>query len=115
MSGQDPLIRPSQSFEGMVFQPDNDQELFRVVGLAFDYRGDVTILLRSGQQVTGYVFDRHERADYPYLRVFVENHSDPQLVPYAEIEKIVFSGQDTAFGRSWDDWAKKWNKDAASP
>ena len=27
-----------------------------------------------------------------------------------EIAGIVFSGEDTAFGRSWEDWAQKWKK-----
>ncbi|MDR4495448.1 MAG: hypothetical protein R3B74_13750 [Nitrospirales bacterium] len=79
-----------------------------------DYRGDVTIRLQSGKRVTGYVFDCHERTDDPYLRLFVENCSDPQVVSYAEIQEISFSGEDTAFGRSWEDWAKKWSKDPST-
>ena len=114
MSLEDPLKRPAQSLEGQVFHPGENQELFHVMKMAFDYRGDVTLKLHNGKCLTGYVFDCNELADQPYLRLFVEHCSDPQMVPYAEIEEIVFSGEDTAFGRSWEDWAKKWNKDSSS-
>ncbi len=113
MTADNPIQRPGQSFEGMVFRPADKQELSYVMKVAFDYRGDVTIRLQSGQQVTGYVFDCQDRTDNPFLRIFVENCPDPQTVPYAEIHEIVFSGEDTAFGRSWEDWAKKWSKDSS--
>ena len=114
MTAQNQLNRPGQSYEGMVFHPGNYQELFQVIGMASDYRGDVTIKRSSGQLVTGYVFDRNEQAEKPYLRLFVENVTEPQMVPYEEIEELAFSGEDTAFGRSWEDWAKKWNKDPSA-
>ncbi len=114
MTAEDSPKRPGQSFEGMVFHPGNNQEMSHVTKMAFDYRGDVTLTLHSGQQVTGYVFDCHERTDKPYLRLFVENCSDPQVVLYSDINVMAFSGEDTAFGRSWEDWAKKWSKDPSS-
>ena len=114
MTAEGPLKRPGQSFEGMVVHPNDAQELSHVIKMAFDYRGDVTIVLHSGQQVTGYVFDCHERIDEPYLRLYVENCEDPKIVSYGEVREISFSGEDTAFGRSWDDWAKKWNKDPSA-
>ena len=29
---------------------------------------------------------------------------------YHDIAEVEFSGEDTAFGRSWEDWAQKWQK-----
>lgn len=113
MTDEDSLEDPGQSFEGMVFHPLDDKELSHVIRMAVDYRGDVTITLHPGRYVTGYVFDCNERADTPFLRLFVEGCSDPQVVCYAEIKEIVFSGEDTAFGRSWEDWAQKWSKDSS--
>lgn len=111
MTAEDPLKDSGQSFEGKVFHPVDDNELSRVIRIAVDYRGDVTITLHSGRSVTGYVFDCNERVDTPFLRLFVENCSDSQVVRYSEIKEMVFSGEDTAFGRSWEDWAQKWSKD----
>ena len=113
MTAENPIKRPGQSLEGMVIHPANKQELSHVMRMAFDYRGDVTIRFQSGAQVTGYVFDYHERTDNSYLRLYVENCQDPQMVSSGEIQEIAFSGEDTAFGRSWEDWAKKWSKDSS--
>jgi hypothetical protein len=97
-----------KSLEGKQFIPKDSQELQEVIGLAFDYRGDVTFRLKSNEIITGFVFDRNERVSQPYLRMYVESLSDPQTVTYENITTVVFSGEDTAFGRSWEDWTKKW-------
>jgi hypothetical protein len=80
------------------------------VNYAFDYRGDVTIHLKTGEQVTGFVFDRHTEVSQPYIKLFLPNCAQPHIISYDEIMQIVFSGADTAFGRSWEDWAQKWKK-----
>ena len=113
MSSSNPMVRPGQSLEGMVFRPANQQELSHGVKMAFDYRGDVTIKLSSGLQITGYVFDWNEREGNPYLRLFLRDVIEPRQVSYADIREIAFSGEDTAFGRSWEDWVKKWSKDSS--
>ena len=41
------------SLEGRVFTPNSTAEITEAVELAFDYRGDVTLTLRSGESVTG--------------------------------------------------------------
>jgi hypothetical protein len=104
----DSSFPPGKSLEGKQFLPKDSQELQEVIGLAFDYRGDVTFRLKSNESIAGFVFDRNERVPQPYLRMYVENLSDPQTVTYENIEEVFFSGEDTAFGRSWEDWAKKW-------
>ena len=97
-----------QSWEGRCIQPSDEKELHEAVRRAFDYRGDVTIRLKTGEQVTGYVFDRHEDIPQPYLKLFLPNGHSPHVVSYQEIAEVEFSGEDTAFGRSWENWAKKW-------
>jgi hypothetical protein len=46
------------SLEGRVFQPASFAELAEAVELAFDYRGDVTVSLKSGESLFGYLFNR---------------------------------------------------------
>jgi hypothetical protein len=99
-----------KTWEGRCLQPSDDKALYEAIGYAFDYRGDVTIQLKTGEQVMGYVFDRHEDVPQPYIRLFRPNQHQPHKIFYQEIAGIVFSGADTAFGRSWEDWAKKWKK-----
>jgi len=110
MSAQNPSDNHPQSWEGSRLQPANDVELQGALGRACDYRGDVTIHLKTGEQVVGYVFDRQEKTSHPFVKVFLENQSDPSIIKYRDIAEVEFSGEDTAFGRSWEDWAQKWQK-----
>lgn len=96
------------SWEGHRLQPDTEAGLREAIECACDYRGDVTIHLKTGGQVSGYVFDRQEGTLQPHIKIYLANQSDPSSVKYQDIAEIEFSGEDTAFGRSWEDWAKKW-------
>jgi len=57
-----PRARPAAAerdlLQGLALQPTTDEELRDALEKAFDYRGDVTITLRDGTRVEGYVFDR---------------------------------------------------------
>ncbi len=111
MSGDPPSQPPSSSsWEGQEFRPSNFSETCEAINRAFDYRGDVTIRLKSGEEVEGYIFDRKEKTLEPSVRLYVAHDDQPRTVPYKEIQAIVFSGEDTAFGRSWEDWLQKWKK-----
>ena len=110
MSAQAPSGGHPQSWEGSRLQPANDAELQIAIGRACDYRGDVTIHLKTGEQVIGYVFDRQEKTSQPFVKVFLANQSDPSIIKCRDIAQVEFSGEDTAFGRSWEDWAQKWQK-----
>ena len=103
-----------QSWEGCNLQPSNEAELEDALGRAFDYRGDVTIHLKTGEQVIGYVFDRQQEIPHPFIKVFLANQLEPCMITYHDIAGVEFSGEDTAFGRSWEDWAKKWQKPQTS-
>ena len=100
----------SQSWEGRDYRPGDDHELREVLGRAFDYRGDVTIQLKTGDQIVGYVFDRNEGVAQPYIKMFLADQQEPQTIAYQNITGVKFSGEDTAFGRSWEDWAQKSQK-----
>ena len=50
-----------KDLQGSVMRPVSEQELCAAVDQAFDYRGDVTIELKSGESIVGYVFGRPRR------------------------------------------------------
>lgn len=75
---------------------------------AFDYRGDVTIETRDGGVIEGYIFDRRSDAPQPYVRIMPSDGSGRVNVKYADIARLVFSGRDTAAGKSWETWVKKY-------
>lgn len=95
------------SLEGRVFRPATHAELVEAVEQAFDYRGDVALELISGRTVEGYVSNRDVDAAQPFLQVFPKNESGMQVIRYAEIKAISFTGKDTASGKSWEAWVAK--------
>ncbi|MBH0202546.1 MAG: hypothetical protein HP496_09710 [Nitrospira sp.] len=95
------------SLEGRVFTPSSTEEITEAIELAFDYRGDVTLTLRSGESVTGYIYNRHVVATESYIELFSSDRPDAQRIPYSGIATIAFTGEDTANGRSWEVWVSK--------
>ena len=95
------------SLEGRVFKPVSQAEITEAVELAFDYRGDVTLTLRSGESVIGYLFNRQVGASGSYLELFPSDSSDPRRIPYHDIVTIAFTGEDTANGKTWEAWVSK--------
>ena len=77
---------------------------------AFDYRGDVTITISGGAVIEGYVFDRRADADPPHIRVVVKDSGHRLTIPYREVERIQFTGRDTAAGKSWQTWVKHYQE-----
>jgi hypothetical protein len=97
----------SGSLEGRVFRPATDAELSEAVELAFDYRGDVTLELSSGEMVLGYLFNRSVTDHGPTIEVIPTKGEPARTIPYADVRSIAFSGEDTANGKSWEAWVAK--------
>jgi len=95
------------SLEGRIFTPSSAEETTEAVELAFDYRGDVTLTLRSGESVAGYIYNRRVTATESYLELFPVDRPDARRIPYADIATIAFTGEDTANGKSWEAWVSK--------
>jgi hopanoid biosynthesis associated radical SAM protein HpnH len=72
---------------------------------AFDYRGDVTVTLRTGERLEGYIFDRDRVAS----TVRILNKAGQRVtVSYTDVAQLSFTGRDMADGRSWEAWVKKY-------
>jgi len=82
------------------------QKLADAIEEAFDYRGDVTITLKTGERLEGYIFDRDARQ--ARLRMMVKSAGGKRAVNYSEIEGLSFTGRDMADGRSWEAWVRKY-------
>lgn len=95
------------SLEGRIFTPRSIAEIAEAVELAFDYRGDVTVSLRSGESVTGYIYNRNVSPTDSSLDLFSEDHPDARRISYSDIITIAFTGEDTANGKSWETWVSK--------
>ena|SRR5688572_17490599 len=105
-----------EQLEGWVPDLASEAELRSALDKAFDYRGDVTIALRDGTTVEGYVFDRRSAATLAdsIVRLIPKDRDDKVLVRYADVARVTFSGRDTAAGKSWETWVKKYNEKKAA-
>jgi hypothetical protein len=105
-----------QNLQGSVWEPGSDEELRDGLEKAFDYRGDVTITRKNGSSVEGYIFDRRSGAtlEDSFVRLFPNGNPVKLAIPYSDITALSFTGRDTAAGKSWEAWLKKyWEKKAA--
>jgi len=105
-----------ENLQGRAWEPSSEDELREGIEKAFDYRGDVTILRKDGSAIEGYIFDRRTGATLAesFLRLFPKGDATKIAVPYSDIAGLKFTGRDTAAGKSWEAWLKKyWEKKAA--
>ncbi|PYX82832.1 MAG: hypothetical protein DMG70_13595 [Acidobacteria bacterium] len=95
-----------QDLQGWVPRMASEEEIRSAFEKAFDYRGDLT----------SYIFDR--RADSPRLKECVVRLM-PKVggrltIPYSDIAALAFTGKDTAAGKSFEAWVKKYKEKKAA-
>jgi hypothetical protein len=101
--------------QGWVPELASDEDVRKALETAFDYRGDVTITRKDGSVTEGYIFDRVSGAtlETSFVRIMPSNGGARQKVAYADIAALAFTGRDTAAGKSWEAWVRKyWEKKA---
>ncbi|HYL84599.1 MAG TPA: hypothetical protein VE263_10210 [Candidatus Angelobacter sp.] len=102
-----------ETVQGWVPQLATEEELRIALEKAFDYRGDVTLTLKNGSKVEGYIFDRTSSLSLStsYVRLLLKDSAQKRKVAYADIAALAFTGRDTAAGKSWEAWVRKyWEK-----
>ena len=99
-----------EQLEGWIPPLASDEEIRVALEKAFDYRGDVTITRKDGSRVEGYLFDRRSAATLKdsLVRLYPKNSNEKIAVSYADIAALAFTGRDTAAGKSWEAWMKKY-------
>src|SRR3954470_23973474 len=102
--------REREELQGWVPTLASDEEVRDALEKAFDYRGDITITRKDGSVVQGYVFDRRAGATLAasQVRMLLPGTSQKISLPYSDIAGLTFSGRDTAAGKSFDAWVKKY-------
>ncbi len=94
-------------WEGLSFRFTKQTGLVEVIEAAFDFRGDVTLELKDGSRIEGYVFNRDSKAAEPYIQLFPKDEAGTKAIKYTDIMAVAFTGEDTAFGKSWEGWVTK--------
>ena len=108
--------RQREQLEGWIPSLASEEEIREALEKAFDYRGDVTLTLKDGRVVHGYVFDRRHRRDLQdsAVRVMPSDEKTKLTIPYSDIAALAFTGRDNAVGKTFEAWVRKyWEKKAA--
>ncbi len=112
--------RERENLEGSIPSLATDAEIREALEKAFDYRGDITVTRKNGSTVEGYLYDRYNAATLEASAIRLMPTPKPGQphervsIAYADVAALKFSGRDTAAGKSFDAWVKKyWEKKAA--
>jgi hypothetical protein len=108
--------REREQLEGWIPGLASEAEVCEALEKAFDYRGDITITLKNGSKVEGYLFDRRQGATLAesFVRIIPMNNQGKLNVAYSDVAALAFTGRDTAAGKTFEAWVKKyWEKKAA--
>jgi hypothetical protein len=105
-----------ERLEGWVPTLAGDDDLKNALEKAFDYRGDVTLTLKSGEKVEAFIFNRQTGATLAdsWVQYFAPNQPGKLKVTYDQIARLEFSGKDRAAGKHWEDWVKSYNERKAA-
>ena len=105
-----------ETVQGWVPELATEEELRIALEKAFDYRGDVTITLKDNSKIEGYIFDRvvGSSLSTSFVRVLPQDSNQKLKIAYADIAALAFTGKDTAAGKSWESWVRKYWKKKAS-
>ena len=116
MSTQEMDAVTRETLQGWIPTLATEDDLRAALEQAFDYRGDLTLTLKSGETVVGYVYDRRKGSslENSYARVPPQETNQRRDIAYSEIAALAFTGRDTAAGKSWEAWVKKYEEKKAA-
>jgi hypothetical protein len=105
-----------EDLEGWVPALATDADLRDALEKALDYRGDVTLTLKSGERIEAFIFDCKSGPTLAdsWVRYFTPSAPEKRMVSFAEIARLEFTGKDRAAGKHWEDWVKKYNERKAA-
>ena len=105
-----------EQLEGWIPELVSDEDLRIALEKAFDYRGDIKLTLKDGSVVEGYIFDRRSGATLATstVRVIPAKERTKISIAYADIAALAFTGRDTAAGKSFEAWMRKYQEKKAA-
>jgi hypothetical protein len=108
--------RERENLEGWIPKLASDEEVRIALEKAFDYRGDITITLKSGEKIEGYIFDRRtgKTLSDSAVRLYPKARNEKLSIFYADIAALAFTGKDTAAGKSWEAWMQRYREKKAA-
>jgi hypothetical protein len=100
-------VNAPDTLEGWAPEPQDAAELAAIIDMAFDYRGDVTVVLADGSERIGYLSNRDRESAHPFVQILEPGRDAQVTLRYADIRTIRFTGRDTAAGKSYAAWLER--------
>lgn len=86
-------------------------ELEKQIEAAYDYRGHVTVKLKDGGIVEGFIFNRQfSNPKLPqdnFVELYLKGSAEHRLLKISQIDSVALTGEDFAAGKSYEDYLKK--------
>lgn len=83
---------PALAQQGVEVSASDGARFHSALDAAVDYRGDVTLSLRSGEDIVGFIFSLNG----DIVDLYPKDSPSKRRVLSSEITKIAFTGRDTA-------------------
>ncbi len=78
---------------------------------AYDYRGHVSVKLKDGRTVEGFLFNRQFKnpklKEDHFIELTLKGSGENQKYSIDLVESVSLTGQDCAAGKSYEDYLKK--------
>jgi len=106
-----------ENLEGWIPALASPKEIREALEKAFDYRGDLTVTLKNGEKLEGYLFDRRNDGaslSECYARMIPKGRREKIRIAYSDVAALAFTGKDTAAGKSFAAWVRKYNEKKAA-
>ncbi len=86
--------REREQLEGWIPALASEAEVRDALEKAFDYRGDMTVTLKDGSQVEGYLFDRRTgpTLETSSIRIIPANAKTRITIAYADVAGLLSAG-----------------------
>jgi hypothetical protein len=79
------------------------------LSLAFEFRGNVTLVLKDGSTLEGYVASVGDRD----LRLWLTASTETRRIPLDAVGGVIATGRDRASGKSWKTWRRRHEEERA--
>ena len=104
------------SLQGWSPELTGQEKIKSALDRAFDYRGDVTLTLKNGERLEGFVFDRSTQNPSPAdwtVRLIPKDGSGRVTVRFADLAGLEFTGRDMAAGTNFEAWLQRYSEKKA--
>ena len=105
-----------QQLEDWIPTLASEEDLRQALDKALDYRGDITLTLKSGERIEAFIFNCQTGPTLAdsFLQYYTPSSNEKRKVSYADIARVEFTGKDRAAGKHWEDWVKAYNEKKAA-